>query len=218
MTNNTAGQTGYPGFFLTVEGGEGAGKTTNIEYVADWLTSNGFEFIRTREPGGTPLAERVRDLLLTPGEEAVAPMAELLLMFAARAQHLAQVIIPALQAGKVVLCDRFTDASFAYQGYGRGLDLQALATLEALVQNELRPDMTLLLDISVEQGMARASGRGELDRIEQEKTDFFVRVRQGYLERAHAEPKRFEVVDASESLEQVQNSIASVLQERLLHE
>ncbi|MCL6268761.1 dTMP kinase [Sansalvadorimonas sp. 2012CJ34-2] len=208
----------YPGFFLTVEGGEGAGKTTNIEFIESWLQQQGLDYIRTREPGGTPLAERIRDLLLTPGDEKVADMTELLLMFAARAQHINAVIRPALEAGKVVLCDRFTDASFAYQGAGRGLDHNALCTLETLVQQELRPDMTLLLDLSVDIGMARASKRGELDRIEQEEKDFFVRVRQGYLNRAAGEPERFVIVDASQALEWVQEAIKDALQERIAHD
>ncbi|MTI14661.1 dTMP kinase [Sansalvadorimonas verongulae] len=207
----------YPGFFLTVEGGEGAGKTTSIEFISTWLKERNIDFIQTREPGGTPFAERIRELLLAPGDEKVADMTELLLMFAARAQHIESVIKPALAAGKLVLSDRFTDASFAYQGAGRGLSLKALSTLESLVQGELRPDMTLLLDLPVEVGMARASGRGELDRIEQEKTDFFVRVRQGYLARADDEPQRFEIVDASQSIENVQVAIAEVLGKRVNH-
>ena len=207
----------YPGFFLSVEGGEGAGKTTSLEFIAGWLESHNIEFVRTREPGGTPLAERIRDLLLAPGDEKVADMAELLLMFAARAQHLEQVIKPALAAGKLVLCDRFTDASFAYQGAGRGLSMGALKTLEALVQDELRPNMTLLLDLPVSMGMARAGGRGEMDRIELEQHDFFERVRQGYLDRAASEPDRFVIVDAAVTIPEVQNQLAEALQEHIPH-
>ncbi len=203
------------GFFLTVEGGEGAGKTTSLEFIAEWLDAHGVEVVRSREPGGTPLAERIRALLLTPGDEKVADLTELLMMFAARAQHLDKVIKPALAAGKVVLCDRFTDASFAYQGAGRGLSLSALSTLETLVQGELRPDLTLLLDLPVEVGMARASGRGELDRIEQEQHDFFERVREGYLSRACGEPGRFAVIDASDTVEGVQHQLDKALSQRL---
>ena len=211
------GDADYSGFFLTVEGGEGAGKTTSIAFISEWLRERNIDFIQTREPGGTPFAERIRELLLAPGDEKVAHMTELLMMFAARAQHIESVIKPALKAGKLVLSDRFTDASFAYQGAGRGLSLKALSTLETLVQDSLRPDATLLLDLPVEVGMARASGRGELDRIEQEKTDFFVRVRQGYLARASDEPDRFEIVDAGQSIEQVQMALNDVLQKRLSH-
>ena len=214
LTHN-GGDADYPGFFLTVEGGEGAGKTTSITFISEWLKERNIDFIQTREPGGTPFAERIRELLLAPGDEKVADMTELLMMFAARAQHIESVIKPALKAGKLVLSDRFTDASFAYQGAGRGLSLKALSTLETLVQGSLRPNVTLLLDLPVEVGMARASGRGELDRIEQEKTDFFVRVRQGYLARASDEPDRFEIVDAGQSIEQVQTALDEVLHKRL---
>ena len=207
----------YPGFFLTIEGGEGAGKSTSIEFISAWLKERNIDFVQTREPGGTPFAERIRELLLAPGDERVADMTELLMMFAARAQHIETVIKPALAAGKLVLSDRFTDASFAYQGAGRGLSLRALSTLETLVQGEFRPDMTLLLDLPVEVGMARASGRGDLDRIEQEKTDFFVRVRQGYLARAADEPERFEIVDAAGTIENVRLAIAEVLGKRVNH-
>ncbi|WP_281646943.1 dTMP kinase [Parendozoicomonas sp. Alg238-R29] len=210
-------KTGYPGFFLTIEGGEGAGKTTSIEFISAWLKNQNIDFVQTREPGGTPLAERIRELLLAPGDERVADMTELLMMFAARAQHLESVIKPALAAGKLVLCDRFTDASFAYQGAGRGLSMKSLSVLESLVQGGLRPDMTILLDLPVEVGMARASGRGELDRIELEKMDFFVRVRQGYLSRAAGEPDRFEIVNAAHSIQQVQDALKAVLESRVNH-
>ena len=169
----------YPGFFMTVEGGEGAGKTTNIACIKEWLTTHNVEFVHTREPGGTPLAENIRELLLAKSDEVIAEKAELLLVFAARAQHLDQVIIPALQAGKVVLCDRFTDATYAYQGAGRGLSKGDIATLEGLVQGALRPDLTLLLDLPVAAGMARVNQRGDLDRFEQEAMTFFERVREG---------------------------------------
>ncbi|CAM3641861.1 dTMP kinase [Parendozoicomonas haliclonae] len=203
------------GFFLTVDGGEGAGKTTTLEFIARWLEEQGIDYVRTREPGGTPFAERIRELLLQASDEKVCDMTELLLVFAARAQHIEQVIKPALAAGKLVLCDRFTDASFAYQGAGRGLDLNALSTLENLVHGDLQPDMTLLLDISVAEGMARAGARGALDRIELEKHDFFERVRQGYLDRAAAHADRFVIIDAAKTIPEVQAQIAQALNTRV---
>ncbi len=205
----------YPGFFMTVEGGEGAGKTTNIACIKEWLTTHNIEFVHTREPGGTPLAENIRELLLAKSDEAIAEKAELLLVFAARAQHLDQVIMPALQAGKVVLCDRFTDATYAYQGAGRGLSKSDIATLEGLVQGALRPDLTLLLDLPVAAGMARVNQRGDLDRFEQEAMTFFERVREGYLERAAMFENQYAIVDASQSLEGVQADIGVILQNRL---
>ena len=205
----------YPGFFMTVEGGEGAGKTTNITYIKEWLTKHKIEFVHTREPGGTPLAENIRELLLARSDEAIAEKAELLLVFAARAQHLDQVIIPALQAGKVVLCDRFTDATYAYQGAGRGLDKNHIATLEGLVQGSLRPDLTILLDLPVAAGMERVAQRGELDRFEQEALTFFERVREGYLKRAASFVNQYVIVDASQCLDDVQADIGEILQSRL---
>jgi dTMP kinase len=199
------------GLFITVEGGEGVGKTTNLTFIADFLRSNGIELVQTREPGGTPLAEQIRALLLEARGEPVAPMAELLLMFAARAQHLEQVVQPELAAGRWVLCDRFTDATYAYQGGGRQLDLTVIAELERLVQGNFRPDVTLLLDLPVSQGLARAGARGELDRFEQEQLAFFERVRGVYLERAQRFPRQFRVIDASGSLGQVQANIGDVL-------
>ncbi|MFZ5604666.1 MAG: dTMP kinase, partial [Pseudomonadota bacterium] len=169
------------GKFLTVEGTEGVGKTTNIAFIKSWLERNGIEYVATREPGGTPLAEEVRALLLAPRAEKVHENAELLLVFAARAQHLAQVIEPALAQGKWVLCDRFTDATYAYQGGGRQMEKSTIATLESLVQKSLRPDAVILLDIPVQLGLERARGRGELDRFEQEDIAFFERVRAAYL-------------------------------------
>lgn len=161
------------GLFITLEGPEGAGKSTNRDYLAMCLRAAGIEVLLTREPGGTPLAERIRELLLAPSDEAMAADTELLLVFAARAQHLAQVIRPALARGCVVLCDRFTDATYAYQGGGRGLSQQRIAELERFVQGDLRPDLTLLFDLPVEQGLARAAARGRLDRFEQEQRSFF---------------------------------------------
>jgi len=198
--------------FITVEGGEGVGKTTNIAFIRKWLEQQGLDYVATREPGGTPLAEEIRGLLVNPREEVVDENTELLLMFAARAQHLSQVIRPAMNAGKWVLCDRFTDATYAYQGGGRGVAVEKIAQLETLVQGSLRPDLTLLLDIGVEQGMARASERGVPDRFEQEKLAFFHAVRDCYLARAAAEPRRYRIIDASQPLPQVQSSIGEALE------
>lgn len=200
------------GKFLTLEGTEGVGKSTNLAFVRDWLEARDFEVIVTREPGGTPLAEQIRELLLTKRDEPVDQTAELLLVFAARAQHIAQVIKPALARGAWVLSDRFTDATFAYQGGGRGLDKNIIQQLEVMVQGDLRPDLTLILDIDVKLGLTRASQRGELDRFESETLDFFERVRAAYRERAMANPKRYAIVDAGQSLEKVQQDIDQVLQ------
>lgn len=199
--------------FITVEGGEGVGKTTNITFIRQWLEQRGLDYVATREPGGTPLAEEIRGLLVNPREETVDENTELLLMFAARAQHLSQVIRPALSQGQWVLCDRFTDATYAYQGGGRGVAVEKIAELENLVQGELRPNLTLLLDIDVEQGMARASERGAPDRFECEKLAFFNAVRDCYLSRAAAEPHRYRIIDASQPLPQVQSAISAALEE-----
>lgn len=199
------------GVFITVEGIEGVGKTTNMSFVQNFLRSYGVELAVTREPGGTPLAEKIRALLLDHSEEALNEDAELLLVFAARAQHLSQLIKPALEQGSWVLSDRFTDATYAYQGGGRGLSLDMIAQLEQAVQGDLRPDLTLLLDVPVDIGMARAGKRGELDRFEREKQAFFEKVRDTYLARAAAEPDRFAIIDASQPLNQVQADIAAAL-------
>lgn len=197
--------------FITLEGGEGAGKSTCLAFIRDFLAQRGLPLVVTREPGGTPLAEEIRQLLLARREEQVAPNAELLLMFAARAQHLQQVVLPALSRGDWVLCDRFTDATYAYQGYGRHQPMQTIRDLERLVQGDLQPGLTLLLDLPVQEGLARAAARAEKDRFESEQDAFFERVRQGYRDRAAAEPARFRVIDASRPLGAVQNQIASVL-------
>lgn len=199
------------GRFITVEGIEGVGKTTNLEFIHQYLLSLGLEVVRTREPGGTPLAESIRELLLAPRVEPVAELAELLLMFAARAQHIDQCIRPALERGAWVLCDRFTDATYAYQGGGRGLDQSRIAQLETLVQGELRPDLTILLDLPARQGMARARARSAPDRFEAEAEAFFERVRECYLQRAAAEPQRFAVINAAPPLEQVQQAVSQAL-------
>lgn len=203
------------GLFITLEGPEGAGKSTNREYLAQRLRDRGLDVVMTREPGGTPLAERIRDLLLTPADEAMTSDTELLLVFAARAQHLAQVIRPALARGAVVLCDRFTDATYAYQGGGRGLSFQRIEQLEFFVQGGMRPDLTLIFDLPVEIGLSRAAARGRLDRFEQEGLAFFETVRSTYLDRARQVPQRYRVIDAGQSLTAVQQDLDKLLPEVL---
>ena len=203
------------GRFITLEGGEGAGKSTQVEALKRFLEDRGIVLITTREPGGTPVAEAIRSLLLSRDHPAMHPDTELLLMFAARAEHLRTLILPALEAGKWVLCDRFTDATYAYQGGGRGLDTARIAALEAWVQGPIRPDLTLLLDMDVETGLARARGRSEADRFEQEAVEFFERVREAYLKRARSEPARYRIIDASRSVEAVagdlQQAVSSLM-------
>lgn len=203
------------GSFITLEGVEGVGKSTNLAYVQARLEASGKTLVVTREPGGTAMAEEIRELLLRPRQESVSEMAELLLMFAGRAQHLHALIQPALDAGHWVLCDRFTDATYAYQGGGRGVPMGWIATLETMVQQQLRPDLTLLLDVPVEVGLARARQRGELDRFEAEQQRFFEDVRQVYLQRAQAEPERFAIIDATPALDAVQVQIDEALLTRL---
>lgn len=203
--------------FITLEGPEGAGKSTNREYLAQRLREQGVTVCLTREPGGTPLAERIRELLLSPSEEPMAADTELLLVFAARAQHLQQVIKPALARGEWVLCDRFTDATYAYQGGGRGLSSARIAELERFVQGDLRPDLTLVFDLPVDVGLARAAARGRLDRFEQEQQGFFESVRTTYLRRASAAPERYRILDAAQSLEDVQAAIDRLLPAMLEH-
>lgn len=203
------------GRFITLEGGEGVGKSTNLAFVAGLLETAGLDVQVTREPGGTPLAERVREIIVAPSGEPVPPIAELLLIFAARSLHVEGLIRPALGAGRWVLCDRFTDASYAYQGAARGLGADTVAWLESRVQGELRPDLTLLLDADPAVGLARAGARGAADRFEQERLDFFTRVREGYLARAAAEPDRFRIVDASRPLQEVQQQLMFYVQEFL---
>ncbi|MDF1629564.1 MAG: dTMP kinase [Alcanivoracaceae bacterium] len=199
------------GRFITFEGGEGAGKSSNVQLVARFLREHGAEVVVTREPGGTPLAEDIRNLLLAPRDEIMQADTELLLMFAARAQHVGALIEPALQRGAWVLSDRFVDASYAYQGGGRGLSMERIAALEKLVLGDLQPDLTLLFDVPVETGLARAGRRGDLDRIEQEDMAFFQRIRDTYLQRAEAEPQRFQVLDAAAPLQQVQEQLLNTL-------
>ncbi|MEJ2590894.1 MAG: dTMP kinase [Candidatus Thiodiazotropha sp.] len=199
------------GRFITVEGGEGAGKSSNLAHVQALLEAAGKPVLFTREPGGTPLGESIRELLLGHKHTGMADETELLLMFAARAEHLHRKILPALEQGVWVLCDRYTDASYAYQGAGRGIPHEKIALLENFVQGALRPDLTLLLDLPVETGLARAGERSAPDRFESEALDFFDKVRRGYLEIAAAEPQRVKVIDAAPALEQVQAQIAGVI-------
>jgi dTMP kinase len=203
------------GKFISIEGGEGAGKSTMMERISAWLNSRGHEVIKTREPGGTVLAEKIRAILLDDEHMELCSQAELLLMFASRAQHLEELIRPALQKGDTVLCDRFTDATWAYQGGGRQMPPDLIAGLEQMVHGDLQPDLTLLLDLPVELGLARASRRSEADRFEQESMRFFERVRQAYLDRAASQYERFAVIDASGDEEQVWSQIGAVLEERL---
>jgi dTMP kinase len=203
------------GRFITIEGGEGAGKSTMMGRVADWLENAGHRVIRTREPGGTELAEKLREILLDRNNISLSGRAELLLMFAARAQHLEELIRPALARGDWVLCDRFTDATWAYQGGGRELPRDEIESLEMLVHGDLQPDLTLLLDLPVELGLKRAARRSQADRFEQESTLFFERVRAAYLERAQAAPGRFAVIDAAGTMEQVWSHIDAVLRDRM---
>ena len=201
------------GKFVTFEGIEGVGKSTQVQLAAQWLREKGIDAVVTREPGGTPLAEEIRELVLKARAEKLPPQAELLLMFAARSVHLEALIKPALREGRWVLCDRFTDATFAYQGAGRGVSAERIAELERLVQAGLQPDLTLLLDMPAAQGMQRVQRRGnEPDRFESERIEFFERVRQGYLQRAQAEPARFRVLDASASLPAVQAQVSAALE------
>jgi dTMP kinase len=199
------------GKFITLEGIEGVGKTTNREYIRDLLLKTGKPCIETREPGGTPLGEALREMLLEHKHEGMSADAELLMMFAARAEHLHKVIIPALNAGTNVLCDRFTEATYAYQGGGRELGMEKIADLENWVQDDLRPDLTVILDAPVDIGRERAGKRSAPDRIEKEKNDFFDKVRNTYLAQAKQHPERIAVVDASVELEKVQQQIYDVL-------
>ncbi|MDX1404052.1 MAG: dTMP kinase [Woeseiaceae bacterium] len=196
------------GKFITIEGIEGVGKSTNLEFLAALIDKKGYPVLVTREPGGTPLAERIRDMLLEHGDEPLPAIAELLLFFASRSLHIANTIKPALESGTWVLCDRFTDASRAYQGYGRGLGVETVDRLAGWVHKDLTPDLTLLLDAPAEVGKERAENRGATDRLDAETAAFYQRVRDGYLSLASAEPERFLVVDAGKPLDQVQAQIA----------
>jgi len=199
------------GFFITFEGVEGAGKTTNIEYIAEKIKASGQELILTREPGGTTLSEAIRELLISKDLPEMHHDTELLLMFAARAEHLQKVILPALNEGKWVLCDRFTDASYAYQGAGRGIDAKKIQLLEVMVQGSLRPDATFLFDLDANIGLSRAQSRGESDRFEQQHIDFFNRVRSQYLNMAESDPSRYYIIHAQHELNIVKKQIDEIL-------
>lgn len=197
--------------FITFEGIEGVGKTTHLKWMAAALSKAGIEVLTTREPGGTPMGEEIRDILLAHRNERVAPLTELLLMFAARAQHVDTIIQPALKRGCWVLCDRFVDASYAYQGGGRGIETTLIEKLEKLVLADFKPDLTLLFDAPVSVGLSRVKGRGGIqDRFEQEKLDFFERVRLAYKARADQDPLRHKIIDASESIEAIQKGLQDI--------
>lgn len=200
------------GKFITLEGSDASGKSTNIQVIAQFLKAKQIPFVLTHEPGGTPLAEDLRAFLLKIHAEKIASKTELLLMFAARAQHIDHLIEPALASGKWVICSRFTDSTYAYQGGGRGVAESDIASLEHLVQGALQPDLTLLLDLPVEIASQRANKRGQLlDRIEHEDQAFFERIRTAYLKRAAAFPQRIRIIDASLPLEKVQHAIVTLL-------
>lgn len=199
------------GKLITIEGQDGAGKSTNLAVMEDVLTSKGIEFLVTREPGGTRFGETLREVLLNSSDDVICDMSELLVIFAARAQHIKQVILPALEKGRWVLCDRFTDASYAYQGGGRGIDQQHIAQLEKMVQADLRPDLTLLLDLPVSVGESRAGQRSDPDRFEQQQGQFKQRVRDTYLSIAEQQSDRMRVIDASNSFDMVEESVRQVL-------
>ncbi|MFO1428840.1 MAG: dTMP kinase [Candidatus Competibacteraceae bacterium] len=204
------------GKFITVEGIEGAGKTTQLAFIRDCLETAGKPVLSTREPGGTALSEEIRALLLRQRQEGMSADAELLLLFAARAEHLHRVIRPALESGVWILCDRFTEASYAYQGGGRGVAWERITLLENWVQGDLRPDLTLLFDLPAEQGLARAGRRGLLDRFEREELEFFQRVRKAYLEQAACHPGRYRIVDAGRSVAAVWAEVEAIVQALLL--
>ena len=208
-----------PGLFVSFEGIEGVGKSTQVAHAARLLAEQGREFFLTREPGGTPVAERVREVLLATDLPAMAPITELMLMFAARAEHLCSAILPALERGAIVLCDRFHDATYAYQGGGRGMPERDIAALERLVIGAHGPDLTVLLDAPVPVALARAAARkGQADRFEQERADFFERVRATYLARAASEPERFRVIDADQPVDTVTAAIRQALTQALTRE
>jgi dTMP kinase len=199
------------GRFITLEGMEGAGKSTQLRVVRDYLRERDISVLTTREPGGSPIAERIRDILLDPSCSGMASDAELLLVFAARAEHVSKTILPALERGAWVVCDRFTDATYAYQGGGRGLDNARIAVLEDSVQGALRPDLTLLLDLAVPDGLARAGRRSAPDRFESESLRFFEDVRAAYLERARQFPGRIRIVDASAPVVEVSTRVRELI-------
>jgi len=199
------------GKFITIDGVEGAGKSTQITFICDYLKAKGINVILTREPGGTDVGEKIRTLLLSNSTGKMHADTELMLMFAARNEHIQNKIMPALERGDWVLSDRFTDASYAYQGGGRGLDVERIAQLEQWVLQDFTPDMTLLLDVPVEIGMSRVESRGKKDRIELEATDFFNRVRQAYIDRSKQFPERIKLIDSSQTVEHTKQQIKVIL-------
>ena len=201
------------GSFISIEGIEGVGKSTNIRFICEFLNRLGIANIATREPGGTPISEQIRDLLLEVSNKSICPMAELLMMFSGRAQHICEIIEPALASGSWVICDRFTDATYAYQGAGRGLSVDLIQQLEILVQGAIRPDLTLIFDIQTNLGLERADQRGNPDRFEREDIEFFDRARHCYLTIADASPDRCKLIDASQSIGQVQSEIRDLLEQ-----
>lgn len=201
--------------FISLEGVEGAGKSSLMDYISELFTNAGNQVVQTREPGGTKTGEQIREILLDSNNIGLESNTELLLMFAARMQHIEEVIKPALASGQIVICDRFTDASYAYQGGGRGIEESRIQALEDWVQEGLKPDLTLLFDLDVEVGLRRAGKRSQADRFEQEDILFFERIRSCYLDRANKEPTRFRIIDSGESLENVKQQIQKVLQEHL---
>ena len=203
------------GMFITIEGVEGVGKSTNIEFIKQYLGNLNIDYLVTREPGGTLLAENIRDLLLSIGDDSPVELCELLLIFSARAQHIEKVIEPALKGGTWVICDRFTDATYAYQGGGRGMNAKLISELETMVQGSLRPDLTIILDLDPETGLSRARNRGELDRFEREHVDFFMKVREVYLQIATNYPERCAVINAGNELDEVSRDIELLLKTRL---
>jgi len=200
------------GKFITLEGGEGVGKTTNLKFIKHYLEQHNIPVVTTREPGGTTLAEKIRQLLLDNDSEAVSETAELLLIFAARAQHIKHVIEPALAEGTWVICDRFTDATYAYQGGGRNMRISTIESLENWVQGTLRPDLTILLDAPVEIGLERARLRSAFDRFESEKTNFFEQVRRAYLLQLELNPQRIKLIKANQPLIDVQKALIDLIQ------
>ena len=198
------------GLFITVEGIDGAGKTTHLQWLREYFTRRGRRVVATREPGGTPLGEDLRELLLH-SEYPIHPETEALLMFAARREHLERVILPALAAGQVVLCDRFTDATFAYQGWGRGVSVARLEILEEWVQRGLQPDLTLFFDVPAHVGQERLDSGQPRDRFERERADFFERARSGYLDRAARDPQRFRVIDSTRSIVDIERTLEDII-------
>lgn len=203
------------GRFITLEGGEGAGKSTNARFIKAWLEARGREVILTREPGGSPLAEAIRGVVLQSWAEGMPQMTEALLMFSARSAHLEATVLPAIEAGRDVICDRFVDSSYAYQGAGNGFPVAKLQALEDMVLGELRPDLTIVFDLDPETGLQRARSRGEQNRFEDETLSFMQRVRQAFLDRAAAQPARYAVLDAGHELAATQAALSKILESRL---